>query len=386
MSDMPTKHLTFDEFKEKGDFKFNNKFTYIKNSYTDREHLMEIICPTHGVFYQKPSVHLSSKHGCPKCATARTAKLKTTTYEHFKNEYYKRNFNSKITFDKNTFVNTRTPLKGTCPKHGEIWKTPKNWLISKGCNECSRQDQRTKITTPFSQALVKFREKFGWKFVYDISSYTNFITPMKVKCKKHGWFNITPNEHLRSVHGCPQCGIHNYKSTQEFIQQAQQRHGNKYDYSRCKYVNDSTKVEIICPIHGSFWQIPYSHISGKGCKFCKEWKLEKEIESFLKQNNIDFIHGTDKFDLPWLCPQHLDFYLPKYQIGIECQGLQHFQPCGWSKDKQKEFEINLERDKRKKKTCEEHNVKLLYFSNLGIVYPYKVFEDKNELLKEIINE
>ena len=44
-----------------------------------------------------------------------------------------------------------------------------------------------------------------------------------------------------------------------------------------------------------------------------------------------------------------------------------------------------ELDKRKKNLCEKNNVKLLYYSNLGIEYPYDVFEDKEKLLKEIKN-
>ena len=42
-----------------------------------------------------------------------------------------------------------------------------------------------------------------------------------------------------------------------------------------------------------------------------------------------------------------------------------------------------ELDERKKQLCEENGVKLLYYSNLGINYPYYVFEDKEMLIEEI---
>ena len=51
-----------------------------------------------------------------------------------------------------------------------------------------------------------------------------------------------------------------------------------------------------------------------------------------------------------------------------------------------EFNKLIERDNRKRKLCEEHGIKLLYYSNLGIEYPYKVYEDKNELLNEILKK
>lgn len=45
-------------------------------------------------------------------------------------------------------------------------------------------------------------------------------------------------------------------TTEEFIQRARKVHGNKYDYSKSKYVNSKTKTTIICPIHGEFQQTP----------------------------------------------------------------------------------------------------------------------------------
>ena len=76
--------------------------------------------------------------------------------------------------------------------------------------------------------------------------------------------------------------------------------------------------------------------------------------------------------------------MPKYYIGIECQGIQHFEMVEYfgGEDGLKETQ---RRDREKKEICEKNNIKLLYYSNLHINYPYKVFEDKNELLIEILN-
>lgn len=64
---------------------------------------------------------------------------------------------------------------------------------------------------------------------------------------------------------------------EEFIRRSAEIHNGKYDYSKVDYKTLSTKVCIICPIHGEFWQLPYNHISGKGCKECKREKLKKPI-------------------------------------------------------------------------------------------------------------
>lgn len=57
-------------------------------------------------------------------------------------------------------------------------------------------------------------------------------------------------------------------TTEEFIQRAQEVHGDRYDYSKVKYVNYKTKVLIICPIHGDFLQAPVNHLRGKECPKC----------------------------------------------------------------------------------------------------------------------
>ena len=61
----------------------------------------------------------------------------------------------------------------------------------------------------------------------------------------------------------------------EFIIKAREVHGDKYDYSKVKYVNSKTKVCIICPKHGEFWQIPSSHLRGIGCNKCGIEKRSK---------------------------------------------------------------------------------------------------------------
>jgi hypothetical protein len=55
---------------------------------------------------------------------------------------------------------------------------------------------------------------------------------------------------------------------ERFINKAKKVHGDKYDYSKVEYVNSQTKVCIICPEHGEFWQEPSAHIRGHECPLC----------------------------------------------------------------------------------------------------------------------
>ena len=78
-----------------------------------------------------------------------------------------------------------------------------------------------------------------------------------------------------------------------FIAKARQKHGTKYDYSRVRYVNSTTAVEIVCPVHGVFTQTPNKHLQGKGCRACGyESNAEdkrKSTEQFIEEARR--VHG-----------------------------------------------------------------------------------------------
>ena len=53
-----------------------------------------------------------------------------------------------------------------------------------------------------------------------------------------------------------------------FIESAKKVHGDKYDYSKVLPVGGKTPVEIVCRLHGSFFQRKDVHLKGGGCKLC----------------------------------------------------------------------------------------------------------------------
>jgi hypothetical protein len=86
-------------------------------------------------------------------------------------------------------------------------------------------------------------------------------------------------------------------TTDEFIAKARAKHGGKYDYSKVKYVNSKTKVQINCDDHGLFEQMPINHYKGHGCPKCGKVKLSN-FHRFDKNKFIEKakkIHG-DKYD------------------------------------------------------------------------------------------
>ena len=284
-------------------------------------------------------------------------------------------------YSETEYVKYKAKIKVICREHGEFWIDVGHHLHGQGCQVCRYIKSAAGRRRPLEKVIELANKVHNSKYDYSlITEYKNDRVKYPIICPKHGVFHQTMNNHIFWKEKCPQCAIEQQAedrkyTTEDFILKAIETHGEKYDYSKVEYVDSKTNVCIICPKHGEFWQIPRNHLHGQGCPICKESKLEMEICQFLEENNIDFIR---QFKCDWLKRQTLDFYLPQYNAAIECQGKQHFIDDGFG-----EFELTIKRDETKRELCETHNVKLLYYSNLNINYPYKVYENKEELLKEI---
>ena len=251
-----------------------------------------------------------------------------------------------------------------CPKHGEFWQRPNDHLNGQGCKECYNlvRSKNKKITN--DKFIERAKEIHGEKYDYSKVKYVNNKTKVCVICPEHGEFYVRPDNHLKGC-GCTKCknkknGLRQLKTITNFICEAKEIHGEKYDYSKVEYKGIHNKVCIMCPKHGEFWQTPNSHLHMKtGCPICNESKLEKEVASLLDENNIKY--ERQKHFL-WLRKQSLDFYLPDYDIAIECQGRQHFEPIDYFGG-EKHFKYVKKLDKTKYKLCMKNNIKLLYYSN-----------------------
>ena len=301
--------------------------------------------------------------------------------------------NGKYNYSKVEYVNNRTKVCIICPEHGEFWQIPDYHLSGCGCPKCGLKTISKKSKKTKDDFLEKTKKVHGDKYDYSKVEYVNNRTKVCIICPEHGEFWQTPHNH-ENGQGCPICGKINGHRKQKltknvFIEKARKIHGDKYDYSKVEYVNNHTKVCIICQKHGEFWIKPNAHLNGHGCPKCSSSVLEEEIAKFLDKNNIQYIREK-KFD--WLInvkELRLDFFLPEYNAMIECQGIQHFQPTDFggmtSEELKKEYADTIERDKIKNKLCVEHGIKPYYYSKIKKKYQYFLFHNKEKMLKEIQN-
>jgi hypothetical protein len=140
------------------------------------------------------------------------------------------------------------------------------------------------------QFIKEAQKVHGDKYDYSKVNYVNTHTKVCIICPEHGEFYQTPSHHLHGQ-GCPDCARR--LTNDEFIEKSKKVHGDKYDYSKVEYIKNTVKVCIICPEHGEFWQTPISHMGGRGCKKCYIDRKKSSIEDFIEKSKK--VHG-DKYD------------------------------------------------------------------------------------------
>lgn len=356
------KKLTTEEFIERARKVHGEKYDYSKVEYTNNSTKVCIICPEHGKFWQAPNKHLSGQ-GCPFCRYMKTSNAVKKNKTQFIEEAKKKH-GDKYDYSKVVYINNRAKVCIICHKHGEFWQRPYVHLRGQGCPKCGNEEKRNKTAITKEQFIEKAQKIHGDKYDYSKAEYINTETKVCIICPIHGEFWQTPHMHLSErKRGCPICGGTKRLTTEEFIKKAKEIHGNKYDYSKVKYKNNKTKVCIICPKHGEFWQKPNSHLRGCGCASCSNSHLEEEINKMLIDLNISY---TKEKVFKWANMKKFDFYLPSYDIVIECQGEQHFRPIDFSGRGRewatKELIKTQKRDNLKIQKCKEHGIKLIHYN------------------------
>lgn len=214
-------------------------------------------------------------------------------------------------------------------------------------------------------ANKKHNYQYDYSLIDEITSDRYQKVP--IRCKKGHIFYMTMKDHIgscnRKGNGCKECSK-TCSNTESFIRLSNEIHGNKYDYSKSEYIGQKIKTTIICPMHGEFMQTPGNHYHlGRGCPRCRESRGEISIRKWLNDNRIKFIKEKTFNDCVSIKKLKFDFYLPDYQICIEYDGIQHFEPIqrfGGIK----EFKERKLRDSIKTNFCSDHMINLIRISYL----------------------
>lgn len=119
------------------------RYDYSSVCYTNSDSLVDIICPTHGIFKQRPSAHLRGS-ACPHCWTERKQELHKKDKDVFISQATAVH-GTKFVYDEVVYQNTKTPVIIICPIHGPFTQRPEKHLMGCGCKKCSHRNRKSNI-------------------------------------------------------------------------------------------------------------------------------------------------------------------------------------------------------------------------------------------------
>lgn len=305
-----------------------------------------------------------------------TIKWNNTNREWYKSkgyQYTKRNDEFWV-FAKDLPRGSAARVLATCDYCGQEYVT-QNDVLLKGrailnkdcCPNCAGKKasdvSRARRAHKYFTKLSEVCNDLGYTLITKQEDYTDLHMIVKYICPIHGEKESTFDNLMRG-HGCLECsydsrfdGMRNSASDiEEYINSVDDNLLLNPD----EYKNAFTRnLRIRCKC-GNEYITSFSNFSRANvtrCPVCssKESVGEYRVRKFLEEHNVLFEQEKrfddcrDKRSLPF------DFFLPKYNICIEFDGLQHFEDLGnFSR-----LDIVQKHDDIKNKYCAEHDIKLI---------------------------
>lgn len=222
------------------------------------------------------------------------------------------------------------------------------------CKKC-KDSNKWKETKEKFKNWLNYQQNFT--LIDDLSDIHDSQQHVKCRCNKCGKVqeNKKIYDYLRGIR-C-YCETKSSKKTEQILRKELD---NEYDFSFEEYVNTDTKMSFIHKKCGQdFIYTPRDLLRNYGfCPNCNKNRSHGEniIRKLLVDASITFIEeyqiNIDKQTL------RLDFFLPKDNIAIEFNGIQHYQSVQHFGG-QKAFIKRQRYDNIKKQWCERNNIKLI---------------------------
>lgn len=264
-----------------------------------------------------------------------------------------------------TYNNCKEKLEFICDKHIEngiqYKSTDKLFNRNSGCNYCGIEKQRTGLRIDTEIIINRCNEL---NLIYFDRIIENKGTWVIYKCKTHldkgdqkvAW------DHLRTCAiGCPYC-FGKYKTTQDFIKEL--KGINQEITITGEYLGSEIPINCKCNKCGHEWSpIARSLKGNQGCPICASSKGENKVIDYLKYNNFIFKTQFTFSDCKSKGKLKFDFYLLDFNICIEYDGIQHFEPIDFAgKGKEwadAQYKLNIKRDIIKNNYCYNNGIRLI---------------------------
>lgn len=278
------------------------------------------------------------------------------------------------------YTKAKEPCSIKCNKCGKIYnfKVAENsYRKNKKCLcSCAKEFKPSKT---YLQFLDKIKN----------GNYTIIQEPINKKsddkiilcCNNCGYVRKTDvYTFVHSSTKCPKCEIKNVHLTKDEVRKEILNITNGKIELIGDYINNVTSTLFKCKECGFTWRTKPGNIkTGTRCPKCsrKESRGEVCVRKWLEKHNINFIQEYP-ISSTGARNQKIDFYIPHLRIGIEYNGIQHYEPIEHFGG-QEGFEKTIKRDYNKKEYCRKNNIKL-------ITIKYTDYKNINKILTSTFND
>jgi len=233
----------------------------------------------------------------------------------------------RFDYSRVNYINGKTNVEIVCQENHSFFQRPQHHMSGSKCPECSHKSRAVTHLLTVEEFMEKARKVHGDKFDYSGVTYVDCRSHVEIVCQENHSFLQQPRHHL-SGSKCPECSGRKQGDTASFVSEAREVHGDVFDYSRVRYTNCLSKVEIVCPLGHIFRQTPSGHLQGKGCPQCVANRksdttefLEKAVSKYgdkFDYSRVEYVKSCLKVEI--VCPNgHVFFQTPnKHLMGRGC--------------------------------------------------------------------
>jgi hypothetical protein len=301
------------KFIQKSIKKHGQKYDYSFAVYVNNKMPLQIICSTHGIFYQSPAVHLRGGE-CTTCSREAGGKKRRSGLEKFiarAKEVHGEHYD----YGNVIYTTNKMPVIISCPTHGPFSQQPSNHLGGSGCKKCADIAKGAERNQKSREGLIDgFTEVYGSSYRYEKVDYVNSQTKIIVICPSHGEFTVTPANHMFG-HGCADCAqerrpdfidsrVHNdeeYANRPGFLYLLEVLHVPTE--TKCFKIGLTSRTDPKARFnyarYDNFQLLPYSLWSGRMRDL---WEAERTIKAEIKSRSLlispfttDYWHWTESF-------------------------------------------------------------------------------------------
>lgn len=213
----------------------DRNYDYSKVVFVKRNVPVEIVCPTHGSFFQSPHGHLIGQK-CPQCAKIEGAEKQRFSEDELL-KVVREKYGDKHEYDFSNYTSFNSNIKIYCQKHGWFKQSLNNHIKGCSCTKCQKEEFRQKELGKFLELGKQIHNN---KYDYSQVVYKNSKEKVRIICPKHGVFLQKPNTHLSAKSGCPSCAIHTSRFelwVKDVVEKSMKKEAHKFIMKNRKHID-----------------------------------------------------------------------------------------------------------------------------------------------------